>query len=76
MIEVRVTDEEVERRIARRVEAGPVEREAVTYTGGDVSLGPERGARLGEGEVDIEENGANGHASSRSQRTVSMWTSQ
>ena len=60
-----------ERGVPRVLVPRGVEREPVPLAGADVALRPELGAGPDEREVDVEQDGAKRHASSRSQCTVS-----
>ena len=61
-----------ERGVARGVVARGVEREPVPLGAAHVALRHQLGPRLREREVDVEEDGAQAHAASSSQRTISM----
>ncbi|HVH51403.1 MAG TPA: hypothetical protein VM690_04610, partial [Gaiellaceae bacterium] len=75
MVELGMVLQVDERRVAGLLVASRVEREAVPLPRALVALRPELRSRSHEREVDVEENGAQRHASSSSQRAACKWGS-
>src|SRR6185437_2204559 len=71
VLELGVALDPLHRPLARLAVAGRVELEAEALAQAAVALGPELRPRAGDREVDVEENGAQHHEASSSQRAVS-----